>query len=132
MQRLRGGLWKFVPGGYIRFPSIKDFPEDKYSTLISEYKKGYLMHAPLAPSAACSIFTDNKFTIYSHSQALYDLRLSCSEYFGMNLDKVKVKFMPGSGCYGHNGADDVAFEVAVLSKEFPDISRNTCSTKMDT
>jgi len=38
----------------------------------------------------------------------------------MNLDKVKVKFMPGSGCYGHNGADDVAFEVAVLSKEFPD------------
>ena len=105
---------------YENIPSIKDFPEDKYSTLISEYKKGYLMHAPLAPSAACSIFTDNKFTIYSHSQALYDLRLSFSEYFGMNLDKVKVKFMPGSGCYGHNGADDVAFEVAVLSKEFPD------------
>ena len=27
--------------------------------------------------------------------------------------------MPGSGCYGHNGADDVAFEASVIAKSYP-------------
>ena len=105
---------------YENIPDIKSFKDNNYTTLTSEYKKGYLMHGPIGPSAACSIFSNNKFTIYSHSQALYDLKLSCSEYFGIDANKVVLKFMPGSGCYGHNGADDVAFESAVLSKEFPD------------
>ena len=34
---------------------------------------------------------------------------------------VSLNFMPGSGCYGHNGADDVAFEASVLSKAYPNI-----------
>ena len=28
--------------------------------------------------------------------------------------------MPGSGCYGHNGADDVAFEASVIAKAYPE------------
>ncbi len=105
---------------YEAIPIIKDFNDKSCTTLTSEYKKGYLMHGPIGPSAACSIFSNNKFTIYSHSQALYDLKLSCSEYFGVNPENVTLKFIPGSGCYGHNGADDVAFEAGLLSKEFPD------------
>ena len=105
---------------YEAIPIIKDFKDKSCTTLTSEYKKGYLMHGPIGPSAACSIFSNNKFTIYSHSQALYDLKLSCSEYFGVNPENVTLKFFPGSGCYGHNGADDVAFEAGLLSKEFPD------------
>ena len=106
---------------YEAIPIIKDFKDKSCTTLTSEYKKGYLMHGPIGPSAACSILSNDKFTIYSHSQALYDLKLSCSEYFGVNPENVTLKFIPGSGCYGHNGADDVAFEAAVLSEEFPDI-----------
>lgn len=105
---------------YEAIPIIKDFKDKSCTTLTSEYKKGYLMHGPIGPSAACSIFSNDKFTIYSHSQALYDLKLSCSEYFGVNPENVTLKFIPGSGCYGHNGADDVAFEAGLLSKEFPD------------
>ena len=105
---------------YEAIPIIKDFKDKSCTTLTSEYKKGYLMHGPIGPSAACSIFSNNKFTIYSHSQALYDLKLSCSEYFGVDPENVTLKFIPGSGCYGHNGADDVAFEAGLLSKEFPD------------
>ena len=105
---------------YEAIPIIKNFKDKSCTTLTSEYKKGYLMHGPIGPSAACSIFSNNKFTIYSHSQALYDLKLSCSEYFGVDPENVTLKFIPGSGCYGHNGADDVAFEAGLLSKEFPD------------
>ena len=106
---------------YENIPSIKKFKDKKHTTLTSEYKKGYLMHGPIGPSAACAVFTNKRFTIYSHSQALYDLKLSCSEYFKVDPNNITLKFRPGSGCYGHNGADDVAFEAAVLSKEFPDI-----------
>ena len=106
---------------YENIPSIKKFKDKKHTTLTSEYKKGYLMHGPIGPSAACAIFTNKRFTIYSHSQALYDLKLSCSKYFKIDPNNITLKFRPGSGCYGHNGADDVAFEAAVLSKEFPDI-----------
>ena len=28
--------------------------------------------------------------------------------------------MPGSGCYGHNGADDAAFEAALVARALPD------------
>ena len=106
---------------YENIPSIKKFKDKKHTTLTSEYKKGYLMHGPIGPSAACAVFTNKRFTIYSHSQALYDLKLSCSQYFKIDPNNITLKFRPGSGCYGHNGADDVAFEAAVLSKEFPDI-----------
>ena len=38
--------------------------------------------------------------------------------------------MPGSGCYGHNGADDVAFEASVIAKEYPDIPLQSLMLQM--
>ena len=45
-------------------PKLKDIKEKGSKTLNSIYKKSYLMHAPLAPSAACAIFKNKKFEIY--------------------------------------------------------------------
>ena len=104
---------------YEKVPVLKKFKDSSFTTISTEFKKGYLMHGPIGPSAACAIFDNHNFTIFSHSQALYDLKFSISKYFSINEDKVTLNYVPGSGCYGHNGADDVAFEVAVLSKEFP-------------
>ena len=101
-----------------KIPNIKDFNDSKTFSLSSEYKKSYLMHAPIGPSAACAFFEEN-LTVFSHSQALFALKSSLSTYFDIDKDRVTLKHVPGSGCYGHNGADDVAFEAAVLSKEFP-------------
>ena len=102
-----------------KVPFLKKFKDSSFTTISTEFKKGYLMHGPIGPSAACAIFDNHNFTIFSHSQALYDLKFSISKYFSINEDKVTLNYVPGSGCYGHNGADDVTFEVAVLSKEFP-------------
>ncbi|WP_262892568.1 molybdopterin-dependent oxidoreductase [Hymenobacter qilianensis] len=30
-----------------------------------------------------------------------------------------MKAVPGSGCYGHNGADDVAADAALLARAYP-------------
>ena len=68
------------------------------------------MHAPLAPSAACAIYKNKKFEIYSHSQALHDLKGTLVKAFNMKEEDITLIFAPGSGCYGHNGADDAAFD----------------------
>ena len=34
-------------------------------------------------------------------------------------DNINLKYSPGAGCYGHNGADDVAFEAAIIARAFP-------------
>jgi len=111
------------PGGEAfneKIPEIQSFDQENIVTLSSEFRKNYLMHGPIGPSASCSIYSNNKFTVYSHSQSNFALKQSLSSYFNIDTSKVTIKFMPGSGCYGHNGADDVAFEASVLSKAYPD------------
>ena len=99
-------------------PKIKSFSNNNYKTLTSEFNKPYLMHGSIGPSASCSIYKNGKFIIYSHSQAIYALKSILSNAFNLNEQDITLHFMPGAGCYGHNGADDVTYEVALLSKEF--------------
>jgi len=52
---------------YEKIPDIKVFDKNDFITLSSEYKKGYLMHGPVGPSAACAIYNKKNFVIYSHA-----------------------------------------------------------------
>jgi nicotinate dehydrogenase subunit B len=99
-------------------PIIKEFNDSETSVLSSEFRKNYLMHASIGPSAACAYY-NGIFTVFSHSQSLFALKKSLCSYFNVEQNKITLKHVPGSGCYGHNGADDVAFEASLLSKEFP-------------
>ena len=45
-----------------------------FITLNSEYTKPYIMHGSIGPSAACSIFQNNKLKIFTHSQGVYQTR----------------------------------------------------------
>ena len=110
------------PGGeafYEKVPELKTSDNNGNTTLTSEFQKSYLMHGPIGPSAACAIFSNDSLTVYSHSQALYDLKVILPHALNLKEENVKLIFSPGSGCYGHNGADDAAFEVSVLAKDLP-------------
>ncbi|MDX1470861.1 MAG: molybdopterin cofactor-binding domain-containing protein [Flavobacteriaceae bacterium] len=85
----------------------------------SEYFKPYIMHASNGPSCAVAHFSDGIMEVWSHTQGVYPLRDTLAHLLGMPKDNIRVKGVPGSGCYGHNGADDVAAEAALLAKEFP-------------
>ncbi len=103
-----------------KIPKLKDFLKNtNFITKTTTYKRPYLMHGSIGPSAACAIFENNNYTIYSHSQGIYDLKLAISKALNTSEKNVHIKYSPGSGCYGHNGADDVAFEAAFLAKENP-------------
>ncbi|MFP7671880.1 molybdopterin cofactor-binding domain-containing protein [Marivita sp. S0852] len=84
------------------------------------YERPYTLHAALAPSAAMATFRNGTLEILTHSQGLYPLRDSIADSFGMVLEDVVLEHVPGSGCYGHNGADDAAFDAAIIARAIPD------------
>jgi nicotinate dehydrogenase subunit B len=85
-------------------------------TLAANYSKPYLAHASIGPSCALAAVSDRILTVWSHTQGPYQLRTDIAKVTGLPLDKVRVIHAQGAGCYGHNGADDVALDAALLSR----------------
>jgi CO/xanthine dehydrogenase Mo-binding subunit len=80
------------------------------------YSKPYIAHASIGPSCALAEFTDGKLTIWSHTQGPHHLRAQIARALGMAESEVEVVHRDGAGCYGHNGADDVALDAALLAR----------------
>ncbi len=100
-------------------PPLDDPPDDAVATLQARFERPYQMHASMAPSAALAHLDGDLLTIWSHSQGPYPLRASVSEALDRDLDSVRVIHAPGAGCYGHNGADDAAFDAALVACALP-------------
>ncbi len=100
-------------------PPLDAPPVGAAATLEARYERPYQMHGSLGPSAAMAAFADSRLTVVTHSQGIYFLRLALAEAFGMAPEAVRVVHAPGSGCYGHNGADDAAFDAALIARALP-------------
>ncbi len=85
----------------------------------ASYFKPYIMHGANGPSCAVAYLNENNLDVYTHSQGVYPLRDTLANLLEIDKEAIHVKGVPGSGCYGHNGADDVAAEAALLAVEFP-------------
>jgi CO/xanthine dehydrogenase Mo-binding subunit len=97
-------------------PIPKANPSPDYA---ARFERTYQMHGSLAPSAALAEWTGQTLTLHSHSQGIYPLRESIADTLGLALTQVDITFVPGSGCYGHSGADDAAFEAALIAQALP-------------
>jgi CO/xanthine dehydrogenase Mo-binding subunit len=53
--------------------------------------------------------------VWSHSQGVYPLRAELARALGLPADAITVTHAEGAGCYGHNAADDVALDAALLA-----------------
>ena len=76
----------------------------------------YIYHGSIGPSAAVAKWADERLTVWTHSQGVFQLRNALSMVFEIPEEKIVVIHCMGSGCYGHNGADDVALDAALLAK----------------
>jgi len=85
-------------------------------TLEASYTKPYISHAPIGPSCAIAQFQGDKLLAWSHSQGIFNLRCDLALALGMGDSAIVVRHVEGSGCYGHNGADDVALDAALLAR----------------
>ena len=85
----------------------------------AEYFRPYHMHASMGPSCALALWKEDELTVWTATQGVYPVRNSIADLLAMDQEKIRCIGVPGSGCYGHNGADDVSGEVAIIAKEFP-------------
>ena len=58
-------------------------------------------------------------TVWTHTQGVYPDRDAIAELLGMDKSKLRLIHVEGSGCYGHNGADDAAADAALLARLVP-------------
>lgn len=82
----------------------------------ASYLRPYQAHASLGPSAAVARWADGQLEVRSHTQGPFPLRRDLAKVLAVPLEKIRVIHMEGAGCYGHNGADDVALDAALLSR----------------
>jgi CO/xanthine dehydrogenase Mo-binding subunit len=83
------------------------------------YLKPFLAHASIAPSCAIAQWLGGKLLVKSHTQGVYNLRTDLALVFGIAQDSITVEHAESAGCYGHNGADDVALDAALLARAVP-------------
>ena len=88
-------------------------------TFEAVYTKPYMAHASIGPSCAVAEFKDGKMTVWTHSQGVFPLRGELVKALKMPASAVRCIHTEGSGCYGHNGADDVALDAALLARALP-------------
>jgi nicotinate dehydrogenase subunit B len=88
--------------------------------LSAEYSRPYIAHASIAPSCAIASYGGTSFDVWSHSQGIYHLREQLTKVLRTDLDQIRVHHVEGAGCYGANGADDVALDAALLARAMPE------------
>jgi len=88
-------------------------------TVRARYTKPWLLHGSIGPSCAVALFQDGAMTVWTHTQGVYPLRNALAELLRLPREKVRCIHVEGSGCYGHNGADDVAADAALAALALP-------------
>jgi nicotinate dehydrogenase subunit B len=85
-------------------------------TIEADYTRQYMSHASIGPSCSVAHLKDGKMHVWSHSQGIWALRTDIAKVLRMPEADVILAHKQGSGCYGHNGADDVALDAALLAR----------------
>jgi CO/xanthine dehydrogenase Mo-binding subunit len=89
-------------------------------TLEARYTRPYQAHGSIGPSCAVAKWEGSgdsrKLQVWTHSQGVYPLRGDLANALGLEPAAVRCTHAEGAGCYGHNGADDVALDAALLAR----------------
>ncbi|GGJ00316.1 xanthine dehydrogenase family protein molybdopterin-binding subunit [Neoroseomonas lacus] len=88
-------------------------------TLRASFTRPYVTHASIGTSCAVARWQDGTLEVWTHSQGVYNLRADLGKALAMAEDAILVRHMEGAGCYGHNGADDVALDAALAARAAP-------------
>ncbi len=83
------------------------------------FSRPYLAHASIATSTGLAKADDGVLRVWSSSQGIFHLRAAVSAALHLDPSAVLVQHVESAGCYGHNGADDAAYDAAVLACAVP-------------
>ncbi|MEK7878061.1 MAG: molybdopterin cofactor-binding domain-containing protein, partial [Pseudomonadota bacterium] len=85
----------------------------------ARYTRPYIAHASLGPSCALARVDGARVEVWTHSQGVFPLRHDLAKVLELPAENILVHHAEGAGCYGHNGADDVALDAALLARAVP-------------
>jgi nicotinate dehydrogenase subunit B len=88
-------------------------------TIEATYTRPYQAHGSIGPSCAVAQLIDGAVTVWTHTQGVYPDRQGIAEMLRMPPASVRLIHVEGSGCYGHNGADDAAADAALIARALP-------------
>ncbi len=90
-------------------------PASPGTRVSASYSRGLIAHASIATSCGLARFDGRLLEVWSHTQGIFPLRAAIADALGLDKPDVVVHHVEGAGCYGHNPADDVAFDAALLA-----------------
>jgi len=85
----------------------------------ARFTRPYLAHGSIGPSCAVARWEGGAVEVWTHSQGIYNLRADLVTVLGVEAGQVTLRHVEGAGCYGHNGADDVALDAALVARAWP-------------
>ncbi len=85
----------------------------------ASYGRDYLAHGSLGPGAAVARWDGDEVSVWTHTQGIFPLRRAMAAALDMDPGRFTVHHVEGAGCYGHNSADDVAFDAVLLARDLP-------------
>jgi len=91
----------------------------RVKSLSATYTRPYIAHASMGPSCAIARLEGGRYSVWTHSQGIHPLRRDLAKALGIAPDALSLMHADGAGCYGHNGADDVALDAALLARAVP-------------
>jgi CO/xanthine dehydrogenase Mo-binding subunit len=89
------------------------------SVVRARFTRPYLAHASIAPSCGLAVWEGPRLSVWSHSQGVYKLRTAICRLLDLAPEDVVVQHAEGAGCYGHNAADDAAYDAVLLARAVP-------------
>jgi nicotinate dehydrogenase subunit B len=88
--------------------------------LRATYRRPFVAHASMAPSCAVAVWHDDgRVDVWSHSQGIGNLARAIAGALAKDPATVHVRHADGAGCYGHNAADDAAFDAVLVARALP-------------
>ena len=87
--------------------------------LEARYTRAYQCHGSVGPSCALAQLSEGLLTVWTHTQGVFPDRKAIAEMLHLPEASVRCIHVEGSGCYGHNGADDAAADAALLACALP-------------
>ncbi len=122
---------QWLPGAPVRLDAVERMAADATTildrgtrmtggrTVRARYRKPFQLHGSIGPSCAVAQLVDGTYTVWTHSQGVFPLRQALAELVKVDPALIHCIHVEGSGCYGHNGADDVAADAILLARAVP-------------
>ena len=90
------------------------------TTVAATYRRPFVAHASIAPSCAVARWQPaGGVEVWSHSQGIGNLARAIAAALDLDPATVHVRHVEGAGCYGHNAADDAAFDAVLVARSVP-------------